>query len=115
MPPSLRLRFPAAALHTATHHGAQYLRPLYRALYRSGPEARQLAVDTFAAVGGCAVLFWLCGAAGRGLTQRSAGGWLNLTRPDTTPPQLTTQLDTHRRYHPIASKMVEADLHMRGA
>jgi leukotriene-A4 hydrolase len=29
----------------------QYLRPLYRALWRSGPEGKQLALDTFAKVG----------------------------------------------------------------
>jgi leukotriene-A4 hydrolase len=29
----------------------QYLRPLYRALWRSGPQGKQLALDTFAKVG----------------------------------------------------------------
>jgi hypothetical protein len=28
---------------------AQYLRPLYRALYRSGPEGKAVALDTFKA------------------------------------------------------------------
>lgn len=29
----------------------QYLRPLYRTLWRSGPAGQKLALDTFAAVG----------------------------------------------------------------
>lgn len=29
----------------------QYLRPLYRALWRAGPAGQKLALDTFAAVG----------------------------------------------------------------
>lgn len=49
----------------------QYLRPLYRALGRSGAAGKQLALDTFAAVGD--------------------------------------------KYHPIAKKMVETDLHIRTA
>jgi hypothetical protein len=29
----------------------QYLRPLYRALWRSGPDGQKLALDTFSSVG----------------------------------------------------------------
>jgi hypothetical protein len=30
---------------------AQFLRPLYRALWRSGPDGQKLALDTFSSVG----------------------------------------------------------------
>jgi hypothetical protein len=32
-------------------YAPQYVRPLYRALWRSGPAGQKLALDTFAAVG----------------------------------------------------------------